>query len=112
MDNSLVLLLLETAIVGALLPIMLKKYIQTDSQAEKIFLMILSIIVAITIIYFYIKLLNEYDLGTSFAIVKVLSIIVVLIFSILFYKEKLDSSQIIGVILAMISISLLYSPKN
>ena len=112
MNNNLILLLSETAIIGALLPISLKKYIRANSQAEKTFLMILSIILAVVIIYFYIKILNENDLASSFAIVKVLSIIIVIIFSILFYKEELDSSQIIGILLAMISIGLLYSPKN
>jgi len=61
----------------------------------------------IGLIYGYIQLLQKGDLITQFALVKIISILIVILPSIMFFESILTIKKIIGLIFGMIAIYLL-----
>ena len=59
------------------------------------------------LIYGYIQLLKKDDVLTSFSLVKIISILIIIIPSILFFGAQLTMGKIIGIILGTIAIYLL-----
>ena len=60
------------------------------------------------LIYSYIQLLQQRDILTGFSLVKIISIILVLLPSLLFLHVKLTTEKIIGLLFAFIAMYLLY----
>jgi multidrug transporter EmrE-like cation transporter len=88
---------------SALTVIFIKQYDKTGNN----WLLLVTALSEIGLIYGYIQLLKNGDLLTLFGLVKIISILLVIIPSIVFFGSKLTIKKIIGIILAMISIYLL-----
>lgn len=74
---------------------------------ENIFLLLITILSEIGLIYSYIQMFENYNLLIGFSLVKIISILIVLIPSILFLNVKLTNTKIVGLIFALVSIYLL-----
>lgn len=74
---------------------------------ENIYLLLITILSEIGLIYSYIQMFENYNLLIGFSLVKIISILIVLIPSILFLNVKLTNTKIVGLIFALVSIYLL-----
>lgn len=70
--------------------------------------LLVTILSEIGLIYSYIQLLQESDIVTGFSLVKIMSILLVLLPSLLFLNVKLTNEKIIGLLFAFIAMYLLY----
>jgi multidrug transporter EmrE-like cation transporter len=102
--NQTYLLFLATII--AIMPIFLIKYYILYGNYIYIGLSILSYLLLLNI---YIKLFSKSDneISTLYVILQILQILIVVIFGLIFLKEKSNIKKIIGIIMGMISIYLL-----
>lgn len=71
------------------------------------FLLLVTILSEIGLIYSYIQMLQTGDILTGFSLVKIISILIVLFPSIMFLDVKLTNRKIFGLIFAFIAIYLL-----
>ncbi len=89
------------ATIVAIIPaILIKKYTVTNNYK---FLIYAGIFYG-ALMYSYIKIFSEESLGIVYTILQILQILLVVIFGILYYKEKLTTQKTIGIILGIISI--------
>ena len=70
--------------------------------------LLVTILSEIGLIYSYIQLLQQRDILTGFSLVKIMSILLVLLPSLLFLNVKLTNEKIIGLLFAFIAMYLLY----
>ena len=96
--------LFMAAFFSALTIISLKYY----SVHSYTYLLLVTILSEIGLIYSYIQLLQQRDILTGFSLVKIMSILLVLLPSLLFLNVKLTNEKIIGLIFAFIAMYLLY----
>ena len=71
------------------------------------YLLLVTVLSEIGLIYSYIQMLQNGDILTGFSLVKIISILIVLFPSILFLSVELTNRKIIGLIFAFIAIYLL-----
>ena len=102
--TSLYGLFMICAVLSALCPIFMKQYIHTNNDFKYLFL---SFLVSTILLYYYYILFQQHDLGSSFSIVKILSIILVVFTGTAYFNECLSNYQIVGLLLGIISIYLL-----
>ena len=71
------------------------------------YILLVTILSEIGLIYSYIQLLQTKNILVGFSLVKILSILIVLFFSVWLFHVKLTNRQIFGMLLALISLYLL-----
>jgi hypothetical protein len=92
--------LLFASLFSALTVIMIKYYLLYKNTN----ILILTFVNDIALIYSYVMLLQHCDILTSFVLVKILSILIVLFQSVFFLDTKLTRDKIIGLIFSFIAI--------
>ena len=107
--NNIIYLYFICALVAGLGPIFIKQFIITNKDYKYL---ALSSLMYIILIYTYYVLLQNNTLGITYNILKILSIILVTIISIIYYEEKLSKYQLIGFIFGLIAIYLLSVNKE
>jgi len=103
MDLQYVFWLLMGALTSAF-PILFIKYYDATKE---FYWIIFTILCYIFLTYVYVHILKTKDFATQYILIKVLSILLVLMFSIFLYNNKLDTKTIIGILLGITSIYLL-----
>lgn len=105
------MLFIIVAIVGAIIPVVLKEYNNRKlTHPDTRYIFILIAIVAFTIIiHIYIKIFDDNKVGPYYALSKILSIIMVTIYGVFFFENFITVKQVIGIILGIITIILLVS---
>ena len=78
-----------------------------NQSGNKLFLMA-TIVIEFICLYLYILLLKNHNSGILYTISKIVTIMLVLILSILLFQEAMSIKQWFGLLLATISILLLY----
>ena len=92
------------AIMAALPLPLLKSYNETKDNSFVIYAIVSYLILVIA--YMYIT--SKHPIASVYPMLKVLSIMIVVFFGIVVYKEKLENYQIVGIVLGLISILLMY----
>ena len=101
------LALFIAAMLSAAPPILVKMYVDSG-ETNKNYLF-LSLIVSVLLLIVYIGLVKQYGASIMYTIVKILSILIVVLIGFLYLNEKLNSKQLIGIILAIAALYLLTS---
>lgn len=83
----------------------LKQYLETNNY----FFLTLAIVFHFLLLVLYIKLLQVDSMTQTFAIIKVLSIIMIIIIGVLFFNEKVNRKILFGIVFAIVAIYLLNS---
>lgn len=110
MDNKYILFS-AAAILSAIPPVVIKQYNNkkfTNPKSKYIYLLI-SIISSVLLIYVYIKIFEKNDIGPYYALIKILSILLVSASGFLFYGDLITGKQAIGMVLGIVTIMLLAS---
>ena len=90
--------------ISAIVPIILiKEYIKTNN----IIFLILSLFCYLLLIKSYLNIFNKNKISTSYTIIQLLQILIVVIAGVLLFKEKLTIKIIIGIILALLAMYFL-----
>jgi multidrug transporter EmrE-like cation transporter len=98
------LIMLSTIV--ALLPlIFIKKYIQNKQIIHLIIAMILYFLLMLS----YIKLFEQTELSSTYTVLQILQILIVLFIGILIFNESITINKLIGIIFGILSIYLLLS---
>ena len=108
MDTDTIILafwIILAAITASLQVIFIKKYLQTNDW----YWIGLSLLTSIILLVTYIKIFNGNNISIIYPIIKILSIIIVIITSEIFFNEKITIKVICGIIFGIISIYLLSS---
>jgi multidrug transporter EmrE-like cation transporter len=71
------------------------------------YILIITFFSEIGLIYSYIKLLQSDDFLSGFSLVKIISILIIILPSVIFLNEKLTIKKILGLVFAIIAIYLL-----
>lgn len=88
----------------ALLPlIFIKKYIQN----QQIIYLVIAMILYFLLMLSYIKLFETTELSSTYTILQILQILIVLFIGVFLFNESLTMNKIIGVILGLLSVYLL-----
>jgi len=95
--------LIIASFFSALTILMVKQYEQTTNY---LYLLVVALS-EFGLIYSYIELLEKGELVTLFALVKIISILIVIIPGIIFFGSILTTKKIIGLIFGLIAIYLL-----
>ena len=95
--------LLLASFFSALTILMIKLY----EKSINYFYLLVAALSEFGLIYSYIELLEKGELVTQFSLVKIISILIVLIFGIIFFGSELTTKKIIGLIFGMIAFYLL-----
>lgn len=95
--------LILASFFSALTVITIKYYLKYKNKN----ILLLTVLVDIGLIYSYIRLLQKYDILTSFLLVKIISVLIVLLAGIMIWDVKLTNQKIIGIIFAFITMYLL-----
>ena len=92
------------ATIIAILPlIFIKKYINT----KQVYNLIIALVLYIFLLLSYVKLFEKGELSSIYIILQILQIFLVLFAGVLFFKESINMTKIIGIILGSISVYLL-----
>ena len=83
--------------------IFIKRYINTNQIYNLFFALILYILLLLS----YIKLFEKSDISSTYTILQILQIFLVLFAGILFFKESITMTKILGVLLGSLSIYFL-----
>ena len=100
--NTICIIFLLT-LLSILYTLITKKYISTKKKRCILYIIILEIFS----FFYYIKLLENNNIGTIFAILTCLSILIMTIISITVFKECITKNIIYGIICSFIAIILL-----
>ena len=103
MTLQLIILIILAAILSAGPPILVKRYVNTNSKS----MLLLSLICSILLIIIYIKLLKTYGASKMYTIIKILSILIVAMIGCLFLQETLTTKNIIGIGFGILALILL-----
>lgn len=101
-------LIILAAFLSALQALLLKNYVESNNWKYIYYCIISDLILFI----FYITLFMDYHPGHIYVIVKVLSIVVVTIFSLYFIKGSLKSNHVLGILLCIVAIAIIYEHPN
>ena len=92
------------ATIIAILPIILiKKYIMN----KQIIYLILSLILYFLLLLSYIKLFETEDVSSTYTILQILQILIIISAGLLFFNEPITSNKILGIVFGLLSIYLL-----
>ena len=91
------------AIIAAIVISMTKQYTITSEK----YLIIVAIILSIGSFFFYIEVFRNNNISTTYPIIKILSILLVVFAGILLFGEELSTKNIIGILLGLAAIYLL-----
>lgn len=69
--------------------------------------MFLTVLVSAIYIYTALRLFRERELSSTYPIIKISSIIVVVLFGVFYFQEKLNAAKICGMLLGLVSLYLL-----
>lgn len=94
-------------IIFAIMPSILVKLSVNKYSDKKWLFVTLAIFFYVGLIFVYYKLFRKHNVSKVYAILNIISLICLVIFAHLFFKEKLDSEMIIGIILGIFSIVLI-----
>ncbi len=103
MNYNILLPLVSSTIIALLPLIFIKKYIQSN----KIIYLIITMILYFLLMLSYIKLFEKTELSSTYTILQILQILIVLFIGVLLFNESLTMNKIIGVILGLLSVYLL-----
>jgi multidrug transporter EmrE-like cation transporter len=105
MNMDIIWILLATII--AICPtILIKEYTISDKTEYLIYALLLYI----CLICVYVKIYKDAELSNIYTILQISQIIVIILFGIVMYNEKINANKIIGISLGMSSIYYLYKP--
>jgi multidrug transporter EmrE-like cation transporter len=104
MSNKNIISCLILIVITSIISILLLKKFAIDGNKNYLILYLIFYSIYIQI---YIKLLKDHDLSKIYPITKIINILLVVLFSVLIYNEKIDNYLIFGVLFGIISISLL-----
>lgn len=100
------MMLILGAVLLSVVPIpLIKKYL--DNKNDNNHCLIFAIIAHILLIFAYIMIFKNENAISTYPIIKILSIIFVVIFGIIYLDTKLTFELIVGILLGLISIYLL-----
>ena len=89
--------------ISAILPVIfIKEYL----ISKEIIYLLISLICYLFLIMSYLNIFKD-NVSTSYTIIQILQIIIVIISGILFFKESLTKNQILGIVLGLVSIYFL-----
>ena len=98
------LLILISAITSALSAFSIKKF----SKENKYFWLIISIVTANILLYFYYNIFKKGNNTASlYVTIKLLSIVLMVLWSFLFLNESISRKEMVGLVLSLIAIFLL-----
>lgn len=103
MDLFIIIWFILATIIGALIIPLVKEYINTSNNM----LLVVAITLHIILVFVYVKLFANNNISTFYTFTKIFSIIIVVAFGVLWFNEKLSYKNIIGIILAIVSLGLL-----
>ena len=92
------------ASISAIIPILL---IKEYTISKNILLLIGSILCYLVLLYSYIIIFNNNKVSSTYTIIQVAQTIIVLFAGVLFFKEKITLSMLLGILLGIGSILLL-----
>ena len=95
--------LLIAAFFSALTILTVKYYTNISNK----YILLVTILSEVGLIYSYIQVLESGDLLSEFSLIKIFAILIVIIPTILFFKEKITIKKVLGLILAFAAIYLL-----
>ena len=96
--------LIIIASIIAILPLyFIKKYIQTN---KKLYIFI-TILLYYILTFLYIKIFRKAELSTTYVILQILQILIVVIMGLLLFNETINTKKIIGIIFGILSINFL-----
>ncbi len=102
--NYYILLLAFCASIIAILPlIFIKKYINT----KQVYNLIIALVLYIFLLLLYIKLFEKSELSSVYIVLQILQIFLVLFAGLIFFKESITMTKLLGILLGSISIYLL-----
>ena len=107
MDLNIFFWFILGAITSALPAPLVKYYLKTDNSIW----LILATVSYIILIYVYTFILKDKNVTVTYAIIKVLSIILTGVLDIFIFKSAFNTKSIIGLVLAVISVILLSSKE-
>jgi multidrug transporter EmrE-like cation transporter len=96
---------------GALPVFFIRKY-NENIEKHQYYLIIISIISYLFLIYAYTIILNDNNIATMYTRVKVISILIVVFFGVIVYNNKLQLKSYLGIILGIAAVYLLSSKKS
>lgn len=90
-------------------PILLKHHslANDDDHLTKKLLIGLSALILLASVFLYVDFFNGNDVGTYYAISKIIAIILIFLYGFLFLEEVIDCRKIMGMLLGLVSIYLL-----
>ena len=101
------LLIIIISILEAIPFLFIKNFILSDGKNYT--WLILAIVVQIILAFAYILLLLVLDIGIAYALISIISLLLIVAAGVAFYQEKLSDQQIVGMILALVTLYLLVS---
>lgn len=96
-------LILTAIVIGAMIPILAKEYNVTHNYI----CLIIAIIFSFIFLYMYIVIFKNNSFGTTYSIISILSLLLVIVIGFFHFHEKLTKLQIIGVLFGIASIYML-----
>jgi uncharacterized membrane protein len=104
--NLLYFWIITASIMAACVPIVITFYI----KSKKLIWLVISFILFLFLIYAYYKIFNNGDglkLTSYYLTIKVLSILIIFLTSVIFFEEIFTYKKILGILLAILAIYLL-----
>uniref|UniRef100_A0A6G6ACD3 Membrane protein n=1 Tax=Borely moumouvirus TaxID=2712067 RepID=A0A6G6ACD3_9VIRU len=108
MINSKIFWYLIAAIISAIPIPIIQKYVDTKNK----FYLFLAMLFYLILVLIYAQVLQSTQMSIAYPLIKFLSIILVVVFGVLFFNNKLSTKQIIGILIGGVSLYLLCSGKN
>ncbi|AGC02327.1 integral membrane protein [Acanthamoeba polyphaga moumouvirus] len=108
MTNSKIFWYFVAAIISAIPIPIIQKYVNTNNK----FYLFLAMLFYFILIFIYAQVLQSTQMSIAYPLIKFLSIILVVIFGVLFFNNKLTTKQIIGIIIGGVALYLLCGGKN
>ncbi len=90
--------------ISAIIPIIL---IKEYTISKNVLLLIGSLICYLVLLYSYINIFKDSKVSSTYTIIQVVQILIVLVAGVLFFKEKITISMLLGILLAIGAILLL-----
>lgn len=102
-------LIIIASIMAAMQPILLKQYVNEKNNNNDLrWIIILFVLICeMILIKLYLEILSTNDLIVANSIIKIFSLLVVAIVSFYFFKEKITTKELMGIIVALFAIYLL-----
>ena len=90
--------------ISAIIPlILIKEYILN----KNIILLFLALLCYLLLMISYLNIFNTNKVSTSYTIIQIIQILIVLLFGIIVFKEKINFRILLGILLAFLSIYFL-----